>query len=235
MSFDAIGTIQRARQQQLQSLMATRSSNFQYSQPTPQRTQAPSYGFQGQRDTVTLGGRSAAPTYGPRYSQNNGSNFAYSSNYGSQYNANAHSDANARMSNGQTIEDLFNNPYANDPDMAYLKDALDQIAAARAMYGSSPSNGSKKDGQKGDLRVIAGDRSDGVKPKEVRIDDVNNYEYQKAENGYQDRRQEARFKDGTVGREYDVTVTWEDGSTTKKRVTLDRPGQIVYMDSAYSY
>lgn len=83
--------------------------------------------------------------------------------------------------------------------------------------------------------MIAGDRSDGVKPKEVRIDDANNYDYQKSENGYQDNRQEARFKDGTIGREYDVTVTWEDGSTTKKRVKLKQPGQIVYMNSSYSY
>ena len=100
------------------------------------------------------------------------------------------------------------------------------------MHGAQPP---AKVGQKGDLRVIAGNRSDGVKPKEIRIDDANNYDYQKSENSYQDNRQEARFKDGTVGREYDVTVTWEDGSTTKKRVTLKQPNQIVYMDTAYSY
>lgn len=140
----------------------------------------------------------------------------------------------ATMSNGQSIEDVFNNPYT--PDTMYLKEALDKIAAARAIYGAgSVGSAPKKEAQKGDLRVIAGDRADGVKPKEVRIDDANDYDWQKYENSYQDNRQEARFKDGTIGREYDVTVTWADGTTTKKRVTLKEPGQIVYMNDAYSY
>jgi hypothetical protein len=136
------------------------------------------------------------------------------------------------MSNGQSIEDLFNNPYGSQPDLRYLEEELRRLQEAKQMYGTQPP---AKQGQKGDLRVIAGNRPDGVKPKEIRIDDANNYDYQKAENSYQDNRQETRFKDGTVGREYDVTVTWEDGSTTKKRVTLKQPGQIVYMDTAYSY
>ena len=136
------------------------------------------------------------------------------------------------MSNGQSIEDLFNNPYGSQPDLSYIEEEMRRLQEARRMHGAQPP---AKVGQKGDLRVIAGNRSDGVKPKEIRIDDANNYDYQKSENSYQDNRQEARFKDGTVGREYDVTVTWEDGSTTKKRVTLKQPNQIVYMDTAYSY
>lgn len=204
-NFDAIGTIQRARAQQLQSMM-TQRSNFPYSNNggyRQQQPQMPTYGGFYGNDTVTLGGQT------------------WSSGSGSD----------TRLSNGQTIEEMFANPYAGT-DMGYLQEALDKIAAARRIYGVQPS---PKEGQKGDLRVIAGDRSDGVKPKEVRIDDANNYDYQKSENGYQDNRQEARFKDGTIGREYDVTVTWEDGSTTKKRVKLKQPGQIVYMNSSYSY
>lgn len=134
---------------------------------------------------------------------------------------------------GQSVEEIFASPF--DADTMYLKEALDKIAAARAMYGARPSSMPKKEAEKGDLRVIAGDRADGVKPREVRIDDANNYDYQKAENSYGDHRQETRFKDGTVGREYDVTVTWEDGTTTKKRVTLKYPGQLVYMSESYSY
>lgn len=140
----------------------------------------------------------------------------------------------ANLANGQSIEDVFNNPFT--ADTMHLKESLDQIAAARALFGS-PSTGGKPgaEAQKGDLRVIAGDRADGVKPKEVRIDDANNYDWQKYENSYQDNRQEARFKDGEIGREYDVTVTWADGTTTRKRVTLKEPGQIVYMNDSYSY
>lgn len=205
-NFDAISTIQRARAQQLSAMMGR--SNFPYSDPRtgqqpPQRPAMPTYGGSHGNDTVTLGG----------------SSWGYSTG------------DSTRLSNGQSIEELFNNPYAGT-DMGYLQEALEKIQAARRMYGVQPP---KKEGQKGDLRVIAGDRADGVKPKEVRIDDANNYDYQKSENGYQDNRYETRFKDGTVGRSYDVTVTWEDGSTTKKRVKLKEPGQIVYMNSSYSF
>jgi hypothetical protein len=204
-NFDAIGTIAAARQRQLQSLMSARGSNFPYS-PGAGYAQQPSFGGPTWgADTVTLGGQS--------WGYSNGNSSA------------------PPLANGQTIEEIFADPYAGT-DMGYLKEALDQIAAARQMYGVTPS---QKEGQKGDLRVIAGDRSDGVKPKEVRIDDANNYDYQKAENGHQDNRYETRFKDGTIGREYDVTVTWEDGSTTRKRVKLKEAGQIVYMNSAYSF
>jgi hypothetical protein len=203
MSFDPIATIQAARAQQLRQMMQMRSNNFPYS--TGGNGQLPTYGGSYGRDTVTLGGN----TWG------------------------AGAPGDTRLSNGQTIEEIFENPYGGEnSDMSYLKDALDRIAEARRLYGAQPS---QKEGQKGDLRVIAGDRADGVKPKEVRIDDANNYDWQEAENSYQDNRQETRFKDGTVGREYDVTVTWEDGTTTKKRVTMEEPGQIVYIRSADGY
>jgi hypothetical protein len=140
----------------------------------------------------------------------------------------------ARMSDGRSIEDVFNNPYG--ADQAYLAEALEKIRAARALYGAKPTGATPgKEVQKGDLRVIAGDRPDGVKPKEVRIDDVDNYDWKKEENRYQDNRFETSFSDRQIGREYDVVVTWEDGSTTNKRVTLERPGQIVYMKDSWSY
>lgn len=135
------------------------------------------------------------------------------------------------MSNGQSIEDIFNNPFAGT-GMEYLKDALDTISAVRRIYGVTPN---ATVGQKGDLRVIAGDRYDGVKPRDIRIDDANNYDYQKGENSYQENRQEFRFKDGTIGREYDITVTWADDTTTRKRVQLKEAGQIVYIRSAEGY
>jgi hypothetical protein len=136
-----------------------------------------------------------------------------------------------RLSNGQTIEQVFNDPFTGT-DNAFLKDVLDQIGAARATYGAQPS---RTQGQKGDLRVIAGDRSDGVKPREVRIDDANSYDWQKGENSYQENRQETRFKDGTIGREYDITVTWADDTLTRKRVQLREAGQIVYISTAEGY
>lgn len=136
---------------------------------------------------------------------------------------------NLPPSSGQSIEDIFNNPFAGQE---YLKEALDTISAVRAVYGVQPS---RTVGQKGDLRVIAGDRSDGVKPREVRIDDANSYDWQKGENSYQENRTEVRFKDGTIGREYDITVTWEDGTATRKRVQLREAGQIVYIRTAEGY
>lgn len=223
-NYDAIAAIQQARAQQIQSLMG-RSSNFPYSTGGG-NFNAPTGGNPWGYDTVTLGGQTwggysnSTPTANNwGYSTPTAGNWGYSSG------------DSGTMSNGQSIEDIFNNPFAGT-DMGYLQEALDKIAAARRTYGVQPP---KKEGQKGDLRVIAGDRSDGVKPKEVRIDDANNYDYQKAENSYQDNRQETRFKDGTIGREYDVTVTWEDGTTTRKRVKLKEAGQIVYIRSADGY
>lgn len=128
-----------------------------------------------------------------------------------------------------SIEDIFNNPFQGQE---YLKDALDTISAIRNVYGVQPNN---TVGQKGDLRVIAGDRYDGVKPREIRVDDANNYDWQKGENSYQENRQEFRFKDGTIGREYDILVTWEDGTQTRKRVQLKEAGQIVYIRTAEGY
>lgn len=212
-NFDAIGTIQRARAQQIQNLMAMRS-NFPYSTGGGNFA-APTGGNPWGYDTVSIGGQS----------------WPYSGSTGSFGSAAPANGSSTRLSNGQTIEEIFNNPYAGT-DMGYLQEALEKIAAARRMYGTQPT---KKEGQKGDLRVIAGDRADGVKPKEVRIDDANNYDWQKGENSYHDNRQETRFKDGTIGREYDVTVTWEDGTTTKKRVQLREPGQIVYIRTAEGY
>lgn len=226
--YDPVAALQNARARQMSNFMGTPSdpnnfpysqpglpypSNFQYSQPTP-----------GYQDLLTLSGQAFQQ---PR-TANQGGVGPWGPDPSTFWNA----GNGGHMSNGQSIEDLFNNPYGSQPDLGYLEQELRRLQEAKRMYGTQPP---AKEGQKGDLRVIAGNRSDGVKPKEIRIDDANNYDYQKSENSYQDNRQEARFKDGTVGREYDVTVTWEDGSTTKKRVKLKQPGQIVYMDTAYSY
>lgn len=215
--YSPLTALQNQRAQQLAGMQ----SNFAYSQPTPP---IPGYGVQ---DVLSLSGQN--------FQQPGAMNWGAPGGYGPwgpDPNVFWNSGQGARMSNGQSIEDLFNNPYGSQPDLAYLEEELRRLQEAKRMYGTQPP---AKEGQKGDLRVIAGNRSDGVKPKEIRIDDANSYDWQKSENSYQDNRQEARFKDGTVGREYDVTVTWEDGSITKKRVTLKEPGQIVYMDSAYSY
>lgn len=169
---------------------------------------------------------SALPTPSRRpflnYSENSGSRV-----YGSAPNG----GGTTRLTNGQTIEEVFANPFAGT-DMGYLQEAIDKIQAARQTYGAQPP---RAQGQKGDLRVIAGDRADGVKPRDIRIDDANSYDWQKGENSYQENRQETRFKDGTIGREYDITVNWEDGTSTRKRVQLREAGQIVYIRSAEGY
>lgn len=221
--YDPFSVLRNARAQQADSLRGMQS-NFPYSQPTPPINNF-GQGFGGP-DTLTLSGQ-FPQQYG---GENWGGQGA--GPWGPDPNVFWNSGNGGRMSNGQSIEDLFNNPYGSQPDLSYIEEEMRRLQEARRMHGAQPP---AKVGQKGDLRVIAGNRSDGVKPKEIRIDDANNYDYQKSENSYQDNRQEARFKDGTVGREYDVTVTWEDGSTTKKRVTLKQPNQIVYMDTAYSY
>ena len=216
----------RARAQQMTG-SAGMGANFQYSQPTtpgfPGGQNIPGYqgmpGFGGMPGQAGFPGMQIPGGHRGQDGVNIGQQPIWSTNPG-------------RMSNGQSIEDLFNNPYGSQPDLGYLEEELRRLQEAKRLRGpSAPA----KEGQKGDLRVIAGDRADGVKPKEVRIDDANNYDTHKAENSYQDNRQETRFKDGTVGREYDVTVTWEDGTTTKKRVQLREPGQIVYINSAYGF
>ncbi len=217
----------RARAQQM-TRSAGMGSNFQYSQPTP-----PGFpgvgefpGAQGWQGQPGVPGYPGVPNTGHR--GQDGVNIRQPI-FGQQQ---TWSTDPGRMSNGQSIEDLFNNPYGSQPELGYLEEELRRLQEAKRARGPQAP---PKVGQKGDLRVIAGDRADGVKPREVRIDDANNYDTQKSENSYQDRRQEARFKDGTVGREYDVTVTWEDGTTTKKRVQLRDPGQIVYINSAHGF
>lgn len=211
---DPIATILAARQRQIQSLAAMRSGLRSSYTPQPSsRSQrgdihgGHAYGpssYQGwyPGDRVTLG----SEAWGGGYADD------------------------TRLANGQTIEDVFANPYADDPEMAALMQDIAKLAQAGRLGGAR----SPKEAQKGELRVIAGNRSDGVKPKEVRIDEHNGYDTTREENNYHDNRTETR-KDGKIGTEYDVTVTWEDGTTTQKRVTLKQSNQIIYMDSAYSY
>lgn len=206
--FDPIATILAARQRQIQSQLNMRSSMAQSPiEPAfiPQNSGSQQYNPYDQdypRDSVTLGGNSWS--------------------WGSP--------TDTRLANGQTIEELFANPYADDPEMAAIMENIAKLAKAGRLNNTKP----QKEAQKGELRVIAGDRADGVKPKEVRIDEHNGYEYTKNENHFRDNRTTTN-QEGKVGTEYDVTVTWEDGTTTTKRVTLKQGSQTVYMDDAYSY
>jgi len=136
-------------------------------------------------------------------------------------------------------------PLSSDPD--YLQrhqeiydQLLEKIMAVKALEAAQGGSGAKgADGKgtsasKGDLNVVAGGRSDGVKAKKVTIHKDNNYRSRQwNENIAEHNKHESKFEGAKVGEYYDVWVEWEDGSTTHREVRMDSPGQTVYIDNQY--
>ncbi|MFA5509119.1 MAG: hypothetical protein WC314_19100 [Vulcanimicrobiota bacterium] len=139
----------------------------------------------------------------------------------------------------------FDIPLSSDPDYLQRHEAIyDQLLkqimemkALEAAQGGSEgkgTDGSKSSTSKGNLNVVAGGRSDGVKAKKVTIHKDNNYSSrQYNENIAEYNKHESRFEGAQVGEYYDVWVEWEDGTTTHREVRMDSPGQTVYIDSQY--
>ncbi len=146
-----------------------------------------------------------------------------------------------RRNPGMGIPTLPEMPLASDPDFhnkldAFMMEALDQISAVKAMereLGLERKN-EQTDAEKGGLNVVAGNRSDGVKAERVTIHERGNWstrEHHDNTAGWNSH--ESRLSDGTIGTEYQVTVQWEDGTTTVRNVTLNNPNQTLVIDSAW--
>lgn len=151
------------------------------------------------------------------------------------------------VSLGQGLEPLdiipgipspYSSGYLNDTSR-FLTDMMALNAALEAARPPGTHNPDKpKDsttGADGNLTVVAGNRSDGVKPKEITIHEKGDWKTrQRSDQNYGGfSSQEGSFEGAEVGKTYQVTVSWEDGSTTVRNVTLDSPDQKVYVDGAY--
>lgn len=134
-------------------------------------------------------------------------------------------------------------PLSSDPDFFAKQDAiydelLRKIAEMKALEAAQGAqkgkDGDGKSAQKGNLNVVAGNRSDGVKAKKVTIHQDGKYRTRQSnENvaGYNEH--ESKFENAKVGQYYDVWVEWEDGSTSHREVMMREPGQTVYIDNQY--
>lgn len=132
-------------------------------------------------------------------------------------------------------------PRLDDPDYfkkqnAFYDDILRQAMAIKALeraHGLNNGN-STKSAQKGDLNVVAGNRMDGVKAKKVTVHELGNWPSREHnENVAEYNSHESRFESKKLGTTYQVRVEWEDGSSTVRDVTLEKPGQTVYIDRQY--
>jgi hypothetical protein len=137
--------------------------------------------------------------------------------------------------------DLPTQPLSSDPNFwekqnAYYDELFKKIAVLKAMEAAAgiKSGGGDTSASKGDLNVVAGNRKDGVKAKKVTIHEHRNWstrQYDENVGGY--REHESKFENAKVGGTYQVNVEWEDGTTTTRNVTMDSPGQTVYIDTQY--
>ncbi len=117
----------------------------------------------------------------------------------------------------------------------YLNELFGQIAGVQALGGVFGSNTNPTgNGTRGDLRVIAGNRWDGVAPQRVTIHEQGRFSTrQHTDNTGGWQSTEARFNNGEVGKTYTVNVQWVDGTSTQRAVTLNQPGQLIFIDSAF--
>lgn len=127
--------------------------------------------------------------------------------------------------------------YPNNQD-AYFDEVLKQLAILKAAQAATEAKSGTNDGtkssQKGDLNVVAGNRSDGVKAKKVTIHQDGKWNTrQRSENIGEYKDHESKFSNAKVGEYYDVWVEWEDGTTTHREVRMESPGQTVRIDSQY--
>jgi len=126
--------------------------------------------------------------------------------------------------------------FAGNQD-AYFQNLMEQmmrLKAAQAMLGIQPGSGSDSSAEKGDLKVTAGERRDGTKAKKVTVHKKGQWstrQYDDNVGGY--RKHESTYENGEVGETYQVRVEWEDGQTTIRDVTLEEPGQQVFIDTLY--
>lgn len=143
------------------------------------------------------------------------------------------------LRSGNSLHEI---PRLDDPQYfqkqnAFYDDILRQAMAVKQLEAIAGIGGSKKgtkSANSGDLNVVAGNRTDGVKAKKVTVHELRNWpSRQHNENiaGYNSH--DSKFENKKVGTTYQVRVEWEDGSSTVRDVTMEKPGQTVYIDTAY--
>ncbi len=118
----------------------------------------------------------------------------------------------------------------------FMFGALDQLAMVKEMERALGIQrpGGAAEAQRGDFRVIAGNRTDGVKARRVTIHEQGDWssrEHHDNTAGW--GAHESLKQDATLGTTYQVTVEWEDGTSTVRNVNFHTPGQVVVIDSAW--
>lgn len=147
------------------------------------------------------------------------------------------------VSLGQGLESpelIPGTPSAYDPNFLadtdrFLQDMLALNASLDAMRppGSKETSPEKAAAGEGNLTVVAGNRSDGVKPSNIVIHEKGNWRSRQRSYNYGSETQEGSFQGGELGQTYQVTVYWEDGSTTVRDVTLEDENQRVVIDTTW--
>ncbi len=85
----------------------------------------------------------------------------------------------------------------------------------------------------GNLRVIAGNRYDGVLPERIVIHEKGDWSSRQFSENFGYQSFEGQYTDGEIGQTHQVTVEWADGSRTVRDVTLDSPEQVIFINSSY--
>lgn len=203
--FDPLAELEKARRAQLQAMLATRRQQLATLPNMTGGGGAPT--LLAPVDTVSLGG--GLPELGLI--------------------------PNPLRSGGHEIPRL-DDPRYLEKHNAFYDDILNQAMALKALERAHGlhNGGDTKSAQKGDLNVVAGNRTDGVKAKKVTVHELGNWpSRQHNENIAEYNSHESRFENKKVGTTYQVRVEWEDGSSTVRDVTLESPGQTVYIDQQY--
>ncbi|MBI3926898.1 MAG: hypothetical protein HY319_15285 [Armatimonadetes bacterium] len=128
---------------------------------------------------------------------------------------------------------FYGTPSPHDP--GYLRDVeqfLDRARRANGAQGPRTVDGQQQ-GQQGTLRVRASTRLDGVRPTEVIVHEKGNWRNRTRGYAYGGNDAEATMSRGRVGRSYQVTILWEDGTRTVRDVPLSQPDQSLWISTTY--
>lgn len=248
MDYDAVlrnsmATLDRARNAQLAALTQNRQAGPTPIYPSPSPVQ--DNGFAGfPMDSVSIGNVYADPGLMPDPYQMANQMASQMANQFSGGFADPSFMTNPFQSGNSFYGDFDSIPLSTDPDFLQKQDAIydkliDDILMMKELeraLGVDKKKDDKTESTKGDLNVVAGNRSDGVKAKKVVIHksrEWNTRQGQLDENLTGENAYGGQFENAEVGEYYQVNVEWEDGSTTTREVRMDSPGQTVYIDSAY--
>ncbi len=130
---------------------------------------------------------------------------------------------------------LGSDPFFHQNLDNFFQNAIQQISGVNQIGAAlGVSTNPQGNGQRGDVRVLVGNRWDGVAPQRVTIHEQGRFSTrQHTDNIGGFRATEARFTNGEVGKTYTVAVQWADGTTTQRQVTMNQPGQLFIIDTPF--